>query len=561
MHSVDGRFTMVYNGEIYNYKELRRVLAGEGRIFNTQTDGEVLLQAWIEWGAECLERLEGMFAFVVYDSHRQTISCVRDAFGIKPLFYTNTETGLFFASEVPALLELFGSKPEVNWQRCYDYLVHGDYDSQEESFFEGVSHLLPGHLLEYDLASSAVNRIGCWWKPSIAETCKLSFSDAAEQLRTQFLHNVKLHLRSDVPLGSALSGGIDSSAVVSAIRYLEPDCPIHTFSFIAKNYDISEEFWVDKINSHVRAIPHKVVAGGAELMNDLEDMIRAQGEPFGSTSIFAQYKVFQLAKENGITVTLDGQGADEMLAGYTRYPGQRMLSILEEGNVVELLRFARRWSEWPGRSYLRTWMYFAALTMPSGLYSLAKRVLGHDPLPDWLDRSVLLEAGVDVSIMRPEIKDKVRGRRLAAELADNLTRLGLPGLLRHADRNSMRFAIESRVPFLTIPMVNLLLSLPEEYLISPDGETKSIFRAAMRDIVPDEILDRKDKIGFATPEKDWLFDMQGTVKEWIDKGSEVPFLNHSNLMRHFDAVLAGKKAFSWQVWRWVNFIKWHEMYG
>ena len=562
MPSPCGRYWLVFNGEIYNYRELRRELAGHGHVFTTQSDTEVLLAAWIQWKKECLRKLEGMFAFVVYDTENQTLSAARDGFGIKPLYYSQQHGRLLFASELPALLALRREeKPQANWQRCYDYLVHGDYDNTSQTFVEDVLSLRPGHCFEIRLPAGGRIVQECWWRPDTRQHAHMSFDDAAAAVREQFLHNVKLHLRSDVPLGATLSGGVDSSAIVCAMRHLEPDLPLHTFSYVAAEDHRSEEIWVDRVNKHVRAIPHKVIATGNDLANDLERLIGLQGEPFMSTSVYAQYRVYRLAREQGITVTLEGQGADEMLAGYVGFPGQRMLSMLEQGNVLGAQRFAYRWSRWPGRSYGRAWQYLAAAALPDTLFHLARRYTGRATAPSWLRADVLMDADVDLQYSRHVPQPEARGRRVAESMAHALQQRFLPGYLREGDRNSMQFSVESRLPFLTLPMANLLLSLPEEYLISPRGETKSVFRAAMRGIMPDEVLDRRDKIGFETPEDRWLAGMADTVRDWLRHGERIPFLNHPEIMRHFEAVMAGKARCTTQLWRWVNFIKWHELSG
>lgn len=558
MISKDGRYALVFNGEVYNYRELRDELCGLGYQFHSDSDTEVLLQAWIAWGESCLPRLQGMFAVVIHDRHKRTLTCVRDAFGIKPFFYSWQPGQFVFASELPALLAVRGGKPQVDWQRSYDYLVNADYDSQASSFIVGVLHLPPAHRMTLDISSGVLTEPQPWWAPQVEQASSLSFDQATEAVREQFLENIRLHLRSDVPLGAALSGGIDSSAVVCAMRYLEPESPIHTFSFIAKGCEFSEEKWVDRVNAHVGATPHKFIATGDELVRDLDDMIRAQGEPFGSTSIYAQYRVFQHAKEAGITVTLDGQGADELLAGYSGFPGQRLLSLLETGQPLKALRFARQWSQWPGRSYKQAWMHLVQLLLSDGTHEVAKKLLGRGSSPAWLKSDLLKEAGVSLREFRCPLSGETKGRRVIERLGNSLRYRGLPELLRHADRNSMRFSVESRVPFLTVPFANLLLGLPEEYLIAPSGETKSVFRSAMRGIVPDYVLDRKDKIGFATPEKDWLLSVAPTLRQWLQSSNEIPFINRSELLRKFDAMVDGSAPFSWQVWRWVNFCKWHE---
>lgn len=310
MHSQDGRWSIVFNGEIYNYRELREELRGLGHRFVSDSDTEVLLTAWAQWQEACLPRLTGMFAFVVLDHQRATIACARDAFGIKPFFYSASTDGFRFASEVRALIKLLPGKPELNWQTAYDYLVHSEYDRTPNSFFKGVQHLPPAHWLTVDLRTGSCSPPMQWWTPDVTERPGWTFKDAVEQVREQFLTNIRLHLRSDVPIGAALSGGVDSSAVVSAMRHVEPDLPINTFSFIAAGSDVSEEHWVDRINEHTHAHAHKLQVSPADLVRDLDDMIHAQGEPFGNTRIYAQYRVFQLARENGITVMLEGQGAD-----------------------------------------------------------------------------------------------------------------------------------------------------------------------------------------------------------------------------------------------------------
>lgn len=558
MQSADRRHSIVFNGEVYNYRELRDELGALGHRFVSDSDTEVLLAAWIQWGHACLKRLQGMFAFVVLDQVAGTLSCVRDAFGIKPFFYVVDGGGFQFASELPALRELLPRTPSLDWQRAYDYLAHGDYDSGPSSFFEGIRHLLPGHLLIVDLHARRVGTPQPWWAPHTVERSDLSFADATERVREQFLQNIRLHLRSDVALGAALSGGIDSSAVVCAMRHVEPDLPINTFSYIARGSAVSEEAWIDRINWQVGAIPHKVHVTADELTRDLDDMILAQGEPFGSTSIYAQYRVFQLAKQHGVTVTLDGQGADELLAGYNGYPGQRLRSLIEQGRFGEAWEFLNQWSTWPGRNRKLGVQHLVAEYAEGPLYDALRSLSGRSATPAWLDAAVLEERGILRRYPRQRAATTRRGRRVIDELALSLTRRGLPALLRHGDRNSMRFSVESRVPFLTLDMADLLLSLPESYLISPQGETKHVFRAAMRGIVPDDVLDRRDKIGFSTPEQEWLSSMARTAEGWLRDSPDLPLIRKDEMLKEFARIVSGERRFSWQAWRWINFARWHQ---
>lgn len=558
MRSRDGRYALIFNGEIYNYKELRQELQGLGHQFVSDSDTEVLLTCWLVWGPGCLPRLRGMFAFVVYDQLAGTLTCVRDAFGIKPFFYQQSGDGFLFASEVPALLALLPRSPLLNLQRVYDYLVLGSYDDRAETFFKGTLQLLPGHMLTLDLSAPSAAQISRWWWPAITERTDLSFLDATEQLRSMFLDNVRLHLRSDVPLGAALSGGIDSSALVCAIRHVEPDMPIHTFSYVARGSGVDEERWADLVNEHVGAISHKVVVAPEELTADLDDMIRAQGEPFGSTSIYAQYRVFQLAREHGVTVTLDGQGADELLAGYDGYPGSRLRSLFDKGQLVELARFLHAWSRWPGRSAGRGARTLIGQFVPAQLRGLALKMTGRDLAPAWLNVSMLDGVALQSPLLSSELSD-TSGRRLAAALRQQLTGQGLNALLRHGDRNSMRWSVESRVPFLTTDMAEFLLSLPEHYLISPEGETKHIFRAAMRGLVPSPILDRRDKVGFETPERAWLMHLGDKVFTWLEAAETLPFLNAAACKAEVQAMINGQKSFNFRAWRLINFCRWAQI--
>jgi asparagine synthase (glutamine-hydrolysing) len=559
MKSADGRYTIVFNGEIYNYRELRSELIQLGNRFQTESDTEVLLAAWRMWQADCLPKLIGMFAFAIVDHDKNSLTLVRDPFGIKPLYYSRSDQQFSFASELPAL-QIIRGQAKLNCQRAYDYLVWGSYEDQEATMFQGCRQLQPGHLLEVDLKKLNLNEPERWWWPSIAERTDLTFEQAADRFRQLFLDSVRLHLRSDVPLGAALSGGLDSSAIVCAMRQMEPDLPIHTFSFIAKGSKADEENWIDLVNQHVDAHAYKVMVTPAEIVQDLDDLVVAQGEPFATTSIYAQFRVFKLASESGITVTLDGQGADESLAGYNGFPNARMRSLLQQKKVFELAGFVRNWSQWPGRSLKQATSILLHEATPEFLFKRLRSQRAALSTPAWIDQNVIRELGLELSTPRLEVYDDSYRRGLAGSLRTALTIRGLQSLLRHGDRNSMRWSIESRVPFLSVPLIEFLLTLPETYLLSPKGETKRILRKAMRGIVPDAILDRKDKIGFSTPESAWLRGCD--FRPWIDQSivSRVPFLKHELLSKFVSGQLEGNLPYMSETWRILNFCRWIELF-
>jgi asparagine synthase (glutamine-hydrolysing) len=505
-----------------------------------------------------------MFAFAVFDQTDETLTLVRDAFGIKPLFFSQSPQHLVWSSELPALVKLLPQQPELNLDRGYHYVAFGDYDDGEATFLQGVHQLAPGHFVQFDLANWPKQSKSRWWWPSIEPTSKLSFKEAAECLREMFLNNVRLHLRSDVPLGAALSGGVDSSAVVCAMRQLEPEMPIHTFTFVAKGSPIDEESWADLINQRVGATPHKVAVAPLELGADLDDLIRCQGEPFGSTSIYAQYRVFRLAKEHGITVTLDGQGADELFAGYNGYPGGFVGSLLNRGQFLSIPGFLNAWSKWPGRNRKAALSILAGQLTPARYHRFLKQsALAGNRSPEWIRKTWIDSANrsdglPDRSEALSPSKDG-HGRRLMEQLRNALCGQGLAALLRHGDRNSMRWSIESRVPFLTTDMAEFVLSLPESYLLSWKGETKSLFRAAMRGIVPDPVLDRRDKIGFQTPEQDWLRNEKSSLEHWLAYAREIPFLDSTGLQKTIAETLEKPRLFDSKFWRLVNYCRWAQL--
>tara|TARA_R110000772_G_scaffold162096_1_gene273270 strand:- start:8031 stop:9938 length:1908 start_codon:yes stop_codon:yes gene_type:complete len=556
MRSQCAQFEIIFNGEIYNYLELKDELINLGYTFQSTSDTEVLLNAWIEWGEAVLPRLEGMYSFCIFDLAQETVTLIRDPFGIKPLFVYHNNYQLIFSSELSSVLKLMSEEFEIDHQTAFNYLNHGYYDDTESTFIADITHVQPAHITKYCLKTNSRIKNARWWFPNIAEK-KWTFDSAKKALRAAFLDSIKKHLRSDVPIGCALSGGVDSSAIVCAIRYLYPDLSIHTFSYIAQDESISEECWVDVVNEHVSAISHKVYADHADLSSSINELVDVQGEPFGGTSIFVQKKVYEAARSAGVKVTLDGQGADELLGGYSGYPGQIIHSLIDKGRFITAFNFLVKWKSWPNRSLKEGLLSTIWSVMPRSWFENYQRITGKANSPTWLDAKVLQNKNVDMCRSKAQYLSPVKGRRLMTRLANGLTVSGLQNLLRHGDRNSMSASIESRVPFLTIPLVELVLSFPEEFLVSKDGATKHIFKEAMRGIVPDEILDRKDKVGFTTPEYSWMQSLRAEITDQIVNNKAPDFVEKELLLEEIDAVLDGDKPFGWHVWRKVNYMKWY----
>lgn len=558
MQSHCGRFAMTFNGEIYNYIEIRNELSTLGVSFSTATDSEVLLAAWIQWGEGCLSRLDGMFAFVVFDKANDTLHCVNDPFGIKPFYYSQSEGRFGFSSEIPSLMEVLKENKTLNVQSAASFLLWGQHDQGQETFISGIHRLEPGHIMEYSMRDKAIKHIKRWWKADISLNDTLTFDDAAEALRSLFLSSVRKQLRSDVPIGFALSGGVDSSAIVCAVRHLEPDYPIRTFTYVASDGALNERRWADIVNDHVRAQAHYIFDSDDDF--DLDAAMQSQGEPFGSTSILAGLHVFQRMRSEGIVVSLDGQGADECLAGYDGYPQAVIRDHMDRGDYLGAARFLIEWSKWPGRNRTTMIKLLGDMFVPGMLRRQAIHLAGYDVMPSWLDKRELESLGIFCGIPQAIPKSaEYKGRRLAERLEIALTEIGLPRLLRYADRNSMHFSIESRVPFLSPALSKFLLTMPTNYLVSADGQSKRLFRKAMRGIVPDTILDRRDKIGFQTPERDLLIANRTKINDWIQAAESLPFLNADEVRKTVDAYLNKEVPYQARCWRLINFCRWHSL--
>ena len=559
MSYADGRYWIVNNGEVYNYLELRAELIQRGYQFISGTDTEVILAAYDCWGKQALNRFVGMFAFVILDRQERRLFVARDFFGIKPFYYTYSDGKFSFASEIKALLQLPQPFQSVEPRALYHYLRYGVMDHAGYTFFEGIQQLPPAHYMEIDLDKPFQAVPVQYWDVSLDSTRDISFEEAAQQFREMLLDNIGLHLRSDVPVGSALSGGLDSSSIVMGMRQIMGDnLDLYSFSYIAQDSHFNEEKWIDLAGKSAQARVHKTYPVPEELISDIDHLITLHDEPFGSTSIYAQHRVFKLAHENGIKVMQDGQGADEILGGYLSYFSDRMMSLIRSGDLVQAVKFANAISKSQGKNIgFMTLGLLARGLFPAPVVNLLRKTSRRNP--SWLNEKWFQKRGITPFRNEKSVsKDHLRN-----SLYSSLTRSSLPMLLRYEDRNSMAFSIESRVPFLTPSLVQFVFSLPESYLISSDAISKRVLRKAMLGIVPDPILDRRDKIGFATPELQWLT----SQRPWVEKvltgetARSIAALDFNKIQLELDAIYTGKKPFDFRLWRWINLVRWADHFG
>ncbi len=550
MSSDDGRLWIVYNGEVYNYIELRQELEKDGIRFGTATDTEVVLAAYRRWGASCLHRFVGMFAFAIYDRDKRTLFLARDPFGIKPLYYTQTDSRFAFGSEIGALLELPGIRRRANPKPLYEYLRFGITDGTSETLFADIRELPPAHFTTVEVDSLSIAEPTRYWHIDLSRRARISSQDAAVELRHLLERSVHLHMRSDVSLGTCLSGGLDSTAILMHMTTnIHPGQQVHGFSFITDDPVLSEDRYVNVAQQATDAICHKVYPRPAELAADLARLIRIQELPFAGTSIYAQYRVFQLARETGMKVMLDGQGSDEMFAGYPGFIGSRVAGLLAAGRLIAVIRILQQFPGNMKQHFTRTILSSAGRLLPSFLVPLCRRVAREPLWPAWLNRDWFQDRGVSAA-ERPIGRG---GDALREDLLLSVLRISLPQLLRYEDRNSMCHSIESRVPFCVPSIAEFAFSLPEEMLVSPAGDTKAILKTAMQGIVPDVIIHR-EKVGFGTPERQWLSAVRPYVEDTVVRQDGLPFLcNGGRVVR---SAIESEGRWPNHAWRIFNTCIW-----
>jgi asparagine synthase (glutamine-hydrolysing) len=551
MTSSCGKYCLVFNGEIYNYLELRKDLEEEGCLFRTESDSEVLLQGLILWGKSYLNRLRGMFAFAFTDIPNRRTLLARDHLGIKPLYLLHHRGILYFSSEIKQFSVVDNFRFLPNYEIISQFLIWGISDNSNETFFSNVEVLPAGHMATIDVRSSVKLNIEKWWQPE-ALTYRGTFEDAVDDFRTLFRESLSLHMRADVGLGACLSGGLDSSAIVSGLSgFFGSDIErIKTFTASSENHNLDEKAYALAVARHANADPFVVTPNSRELWDVLPRITWHQDEPIGSTSIFAQWKVFELASQNGVKVVLDGQGADELLAGYDSFINSFLYEQVRNLNFQKALQNYKIFEQSKRTSLSQFASASMSHVLPSALMSMVGRVLRSDSYKShgWLGAGVYEH----LDNANPFHQGHV-GQSVSTLTDDMLFRSSLPKLLRYEDRNSMAHSIESRVPFCDPKLVMFLKSLPSEYLIR-DGNTKAVMRNAMKDFIPSSVMNRKDKIGFEMSQKEWMSSSTVNIHEILKLG-------HARLPKIFADVCEEKihsvnKSGSPMNWRTVSTAMW-----
>jgi len=544
--SSDGEHVIIFNGEIFNYLELRAELEQEGVKFTTRTDTEVLLNAYIHWGENCLHKFNGMWSFAIYSKKSKSVFIARDRYGVKPLYYYKTNSQFVFCSEIPALLPYLENNKLPNYQAIFDYLIFNRTDQTEDTFFIGIKKLQHGHYLK--ISNESV--INVRWYDIKSEAKKAKGFKNEIEFKEELTAAINLRLRSDVPVGVCLSGGLDSSSIVSILLNNPGVKDLNTFSAIYNKGQIGDE--TEFINEFKPVLNkmHFINPTAKTLMQDLNEFVKAHAEPIPSTSPYAQYKVMQLAKGK-VTVTLDGQGADEHLGGYHYFFGFYFKDLFKNFKLFTLTK-EMVWYLKNHKSLfaLKTFVYFL---LPEKLKTTT-RISEKDYLNE--EFMLLQKSNNNVS------KNIYSSSTLQDAFFDHFE-YKLEHLLKWEDRNSMHFSLEARVPFLDHKLVERSLATNNSWKIKK-GTTKFILRESLKDVLPEKIRMRQDKIGFGTPQDEWFREpeWQKFIKDIIgsDSFKNRKIIDADKAIYQYEQHLLGKVNVSREIWKWIHLELWFREY-
>ena len=574
MSCAKERFWLTFNGEIYNFLELRAELEATGSRFRTTSDSEVLLHAYATWGEAMLEKLLGMFAFVIYDAREQRLFAARDRFGMKPLYYFVSPHGMVFASEIKQLIDQPGFSRRMNLARVNDYLTVSYTDHTEETMFADARQLRGGQCVSLDLRRwkfGGTPPVRRYYEIPRRPGPSMSEVDAANRFRELFEESIRLHMRSDVPVGSCLSGGLDSSSIVVEMdRQLggrRKEC-IHTVSACFAEKEVDEKPFMDMVNSATRTEPHFIYPSAERVFTAAEQITWHQDEPHVSPSMYAQWCVFEEAARHGLKVMLDGQGADEQLAGYHQMFWLYTKSLVRENDWSGIVRMILERKRWHGLGIIDQIRSLPRRPAPTWLRDVARHVrgkstpgLGEVGLGGALLKAVQSPGGAFSDVLTRDgigTVDDIGGWCVA-----NMTGASLPLLLRFEDRNSMAHSIEARLPFLDHRLVEFNLGLWNSHKIV-GGDTKRVLRCAMLGRLPEGVRLRRDKIGFATPMQRWF---SGPLRPRVEAGVRQTLdcfpglLNEREVLAFTKATMAGQLQGEVELWKIVNLGIWGKVFN
>ncbi len=509
MCDADAHCWITYNGEIYNYKELRSELQAKGRRFQSQSDTEVILNAYLEWGAACVERFNGMWSFCIYDSNKNCCFLSRDRAGVKPLYYFRSADKFVFASEQKALIASGWHEASADEEALRNYLIASHIDQGDISFFKGIEEFPPGHSMFVDLKHLTIE-LTRYHDFSTSSSLTVDYPVLVEKTRAAVDQSIRLRLRSDVPVGTCLSGGIDSSILLSAMSRMESQ-PVHAFTASFPNTSSDESAFAKLVANKAHAIHHIITPTLEAFIQQVDEIIFAQDTPIWDTSTFAQHSVMKLAHHSQIKVVLDGQGADELFGGYHHHFFTQWRELILNSGWIKAYKAIQS----------------SEKSIPSPFIFFLKE--------SWKPRKLLLGNKAALLLNKEFIEENWTVSDYASNLNDQLVldiqKNRLRPFLKCEDRASMHYSVESRTPFSDDPnLFQLAFSIPGEHKIK-NGVSKSLLRDAYKDLLPNEILNRYDKKGFETPSENWYAAMRPLMVDYL-QSVKLPMVNYKLLARY-----------------------------
>lgn len=539
MCSADQQLWITFNGEIYNYIELRDILQAKGHQFLSNSDTEVILAAYREWGTDCSIHFNGMWAFVIYDSAKEILFCSRDRVGVKPFYYYKDENKFLFASEQKAILHSLLIAKKINKQAAFDYLSFNETEHHPQGMIEGIVELPPAHHLILKIRTQEISIQQYYTLQVNREAATVNQNQLKkynEDVLEKIVNAVKLRLRADVEVGSCLSGGLDSSSIVGLMHHLLPHQKLHLYTSTNKEKNINESKWAKAVVDYCNGTWHTVQPTSAELLKDLEELTYCQDIPLFSTSTYAQWRVMKQVKESGIKVVLDGQGGDELFAGYEHH---RYFAKKDE-HKAELSK------EWMKRDGLKL--------VPTKVL----KKLYRNKFQDFKMISAALYNNYSEQAFIDFKKDRQNG--LNDRLSSEFYNSSLKSYLKCEDRCSMWFSVESRVPFADdSELMDLLFSIPGAYKIN-QKTLKYFLKENIKGYIPEEVRLRKDKLGYTTPNNQWIYEMKDDLRSYFNNDLN-EFIDVKHLHKNYDKFFDQRncpenrrifKLISFAVWKKVN---------
>jgi asparagine synthase (glutamine-hydrolysing) len=526
---------ITFNGEIYNYIELREELIRLGHSFKSSSDTEVILAAYEQWGTDAFAKFNGMWAFAIHDTKKNEIVFSRDHFGIKPLYFARTENYFVVGSEIKQFTALAEFKPVLNKSVAVNFLVRGWLNYSDQTFFVGVNELRPGHYLRYDLTTHQADVKQWYHLAKAAIPISDVYSTAVEKVRSLFEDSVRIRMRSDVRVGSCLSGGVDSSSIVSVVHSQKlgnEDFATVTSCYSDKRFD--EQKFSDEVTAKTGIKAVKVFPDLNHLLDEghLDKMIYHQDQPFSGASHYSEFKVFQTAREQKMIVMQDGQGSDEFLCGYGEFFTMRIIELLRTFQWGKAFRLWKEKASHKNISLMQEIKSFIKSVYLPKILKVIKTIVGRNEYP-WLTENWQKLAKTDLV--------KFEGNSIRDLSLEEIEYSSIPYQLHSEDRNSMLFSIESRLPFLDHRLVEYCIGLPSSYKIK-DGYTKAVLRDAITEL-PDSIRYRKDKMGFVAPDPVWVIQNKARVRQDLENIIETTGIFSPDLLNRFDRFVKGELGY------------------